>query len=75
MDEKFVELADAIQEAAIEAARARVTNQKQARPDDYEGDCTECGEEVPERRIALGFFNCVPCQERKERRGQRQLKE
>lgn len=67
MDEKYVELASEQTESTIEAglANARI---KPERPDDFEGFCT-CGEEIPEQRIALDYYNCVTCQSRKEGRG------
>jgi RNA polymerase-binding transcription factor DksA len=68
MDEKYIEMAGEISEAEIAAARDKITKRRQVKPDGFEGLC-ECGEVVPEQRIMLGFFNCVPCQELQERRG------
>jgi RNA polymerase-binding transcription factor DksA len=68
MDEKYIEMAGEISEAEVAAARSKLQRAAQVRPEDFDGRC-ECGEAVPEKRIALGFFNCVPCQEAKERRG------
>lgn len=31
-------------------------------------DCEDCGNEIPEGRLAMGKVRCVYCQERRERR-------
>lgn len=37
-------------------------------PADFNGvDCVECDEPIPEARLKLKKFNCVYCQEAKER--------
>jgi hypothetical protein len=66
MDEKFLEMAECLTLAEVTAglAKARIT---QTRPDGFDGTCT-CGEEIPFARVALGYYNCVGCQGRKERR-------
>jgi RNA polymerase-binding transcription factor DksA len=66
MDEKQMELADALTNSIIEGAisKARLT---QVRPKNYEGFC-ECGAEVPQRRVDAGYFNCLFCQEHIEHR-------
>lgn len=67
MDEKHLEMADALTNSIIEAgiSKARIT---QKRPDDFEGDCG-CGAVIHPGRIAAGYFNCIACQEQIERRG------
>lgn len=36
-------------------------------PADFDGKtCGGCGEEIPAGRLALGKYNCVHCQQRKE---------
>jgi RNA polymerase-binding transcription factor DksA len=37
------------------------------RPKGFDGYC-ECGQEIPVERVAAGYYNCVPCQERIELR-------
>lgn len=67
MDEKYVEQATELTESIVVAgvATARI---KQKRPDAFDGSC-ECGEEIPEQRIALGYYNCVVCQSKQEGHG------
>ena len=64
MDEKYLEQADRIATAAIEAGIAKVRIKPPA-PADFDGHCT-CGDEVPKQRLGHGYFNCVVCQSRLE---------
>lgn len=68
MDEHYLIGAERIQESVIQAGvdRARV---REAKPSGFDGTCG-CGEEIPEGRIALGYYRCVTCQSTLEgRRG------
>lgn len=60
MDEKFLEHADdlirTMTEKAIEAAR-----QRDPMPDDFDGHC-DCGNSIPDQRVALGYYRCIDCQ-------------
>lgn len=68
MDEKFLEMAGNVSEAAVAAAIESASKQaNQPKPLDFDGTCT-CGEEIPPERVALKFYNCVFCQGRKEER-------
>ena len=69
MDEKFLEVADALTHAMTERA-IKVCQQKETRPENFEGSC-ECGDEVPAARVALGYYRCVRCQSHLE--GRRRL--
>ena len=41
---------------------------KVTRPEDWDGFCTDCGDEVmPRERLKLGYVTCITCQEFKER--------
>lgn len=64
MDENTLELAEQLRAAEVTAGvtKARIRKPK---PEDFDGHC-ECGEEIPKERIDLGFYNCVPCQEKSE---------
>jgi len=66
MDEYQMEVADALSRAEIETGidKARVQKPK---PVGFDGHCG-CGNEVPEGRIKLGFYNCVHCQQTLEGR-------
>ena len=67
MDENFVITAEKNVEAeilaGIERARARAT-----KPTNFVGAC-ECGNEVPEQRVALGYYRCTECQASIEKGG------
>lgn len=60
MDEKFLEMADALSRVEIEAGIDRA-RQRAPKPVNFAGNC-ECGDEVPKGRQDLGLFNCVACQ-------------
>lgn len=66
MDEKFIEQADAFASNLVAGAleKSRI---KQIKPENFDGHC-ECGDEIPEARIAAGYYNCVTCQSKIERR-------
>jgi len=34
------------------------------RPHTYDNPCTECGDDVPTQRWALGHYTCLPCGEK-----------
>ncbi len=67
MDEKELELADAITALAIESGIKR-SRQRSVMPADFDGHCS-CGDEIPQGRIAFGYYNCTECQTAFERRG------
>lgn len=54
-----------------QALKNHLQSNRRTLPHDFDGFCVECGEEVPELRIKLGFDNCVSCQELKELRARR----
>lgn len=66
MDEKYLEQADAFAESLVVEGleRSRVQQQK---PDGFDGHCA-CGDEIPDARITAGYYNCVNCQTKIERR-------
>lgn len=67
MDEKFLEQASDLANAEVlkGIAKARVV---EAPPPGFSGVCA-CGDEIPEKRIALGYYRCVECQTSLEKRG------
>ncbi|WP_155837269.1 TraR/DksA family transcriptional regulator [Herminiimonas sp. CN] len=65
MDEKYLEIADALMNSIIEAG-INGARSRQKRPDDFDGDCS-CGAAIPTDRVDAGYYNCVPCQERIEK--------
>jgi RNA polymerase-binding transcription factor DksA len=67
MDEKYLEQADAFAENLVREGLEK-NKTEQDKPENYDGFCPTCGDEVPEERIALGKYNCVPCQSAEEYR-------
>lgn len=63
MNEKYLEgseeLVAQLTEWRIQKAQAEL---RVPRPEDWDGECPDCGIAVPEQRVALGFYNCVDCQ-------------
>lgn len=66
MDENFLETADSLIRAGIDAGveRARA---RDPRPIGFTGEC-ECGEEIDPRRVQLGYYRCLTCQTKREKR-------
>jgi len=69
MDENLLVGAERLAEAAISEGIAKCRQKEQA-PSQFDGTC-ECGEEIPEKRVALGYFRCLGCQMLIEARGKR----
>lgn len=67
-DEKNFELAQKLAEAQVEAGRRAVAAALPKQPEDFDGCCVSCGDDLPEERIEFGAITCVPCQVRIERR-------
>jgi RNA polymerase-binding transcription factor DksA len=65
MDERFLEIADAMNTLLIREG-IKVATKKQERPIDFDGFCN-CGAEVIEVRLKHGYYNCVDCQTKLER--------
>ena len=70
MDENFLEAAELAQAVRIAAGITQASNAKKIRPFDFVGYCY-CGEAVPQQRIELGYFVCVPCQSAAEKQQRR----
>lgn len=69
MSERFLEQAEELARAEVDAAVARARTPQQ-RPIDFDGTC-ECGNEIPEKRVSLGYYRCVECQRLTEERARR----
>ena len=72
MDERLFELAEGHVTSMIERGIHNARN-KAPKPENFDGFCT-CGQEVPADRVAAGYYNCVPCQERIELRNTGKLR-
>ncbi len=78
----FERHADPIDEAAALAASltdgaiaaARRANAPESHPD-FDGEsCLECGDTIPEQRLALGKIRCVHCQTKLEHKQKQQAR-
>lgn len=69
MSERFLEQAEELARAEVDAAVARARTLRQ-RPVNFDGTC-ECGDEIPEERVDLGYYRCVGCQRLTEERARR----
>lgn len=70
MDECYLEHAERLARAEVEEglARAQEAARRQTTPEDWDGCCIECGDEVPAERVALtGSVLCVECKAFHER--------
>lgn len=68
MDERYLEMAEKITLAETQAGVDNVRLRAQRKPLDFVGNCL-CGEKVPKKRIAAGYFNCIECQTAIEQKG------
>ena len=59
-------LEQAERDIGLEAIRARMAAKP---PADFDGEnCTDCGLEIPSKRLALSKWTCVICQDRIDKR-------
>lgn len=69
MNEKELEMAEALEQAQRDASIARAA--KLSAPeqhDEFDGvHCVECWEELPQARLAWGRIRCVHCQTQLEK--------
>lgn len=69
MDEKNLEMAEALERAQREESIARAARlMAPEKDDDFDGEhCVECWEELPAARLAWGRIRCVECQTKLEK--------
>ena len=62
MDEKDFEAAERMEQMernmGIEQAHRRA---HPPRPDNFHGECAECGADIPTARVIAGYFTCIDC--------------
>lgn len=58
--------ASALEQSVVDATLESIP--RYVLPKDFDGTCTECGEEVHSARIKLGISTCIDCAELAERR-------
>ena len=72
MDERYLEMAEKITLAEVMAGVDNVRLRAQQKPASFCGECA-CGEKVPKKRIAGGYYNCVECQTFIEQSGRQKV--
>lgn len=67
MDETILVMAEALARSEVEdgirKARAKLPRQ----PEDFDGNCVDCGDAIPTPRLKLGVITCLHCQTIRER--------
>ena len=68
MDENVLEQAELIANAMVDQAVKSIRGSIPKQPENFDGCCVECGNELQPGRVEFGAITCVPCQEMKESR-------
>lgn len=63
MDEKTLEMAEALTTALVDNGIERIRAQVKRRDPNFDGSCEECGDSIPEARLDTGAVTCIECQE------------
>lgn len=67
MDENVLLMAEALARSEVEEGISRARADLPKQPDNFDGMCEECGDEIPAPRIKFGATTCIICQTRRER--------
>jgi RNA polymerase-binding transcription factor DksA len=67
MDEKVLEIAEAVTQATVENGVAKIRAQVRKRDPLFDGACEECGDPIPDPRLDTGATTCLECQQTLER--------
>lgn len=62
MDEKVLEMAEALANSRVENAVDKIRACVRARDPNFDGLCEDCREDIPEARLDTGAIRCVECQ-------------
>lgn len=63
MDEKYLEVAEALVAAQLQNGVEKVCAQVRKRDPNFDGICEDCTDEIPEARLDTGATRCIECQE------------
>lgn len=66
MDEKYLEQASRLEETDRLNGVAKARRSLQ-RPENFDGRCIECQDDIPSSRLSTGAWRCLPCQEHFEK--------
>lgn len=63
MNEKLLEYVEGQLQADLDEQVAKVRRAAAVRiPEDFEGECVECGDVIPHGRLKTGAITCIDCQ-------------
>ena len=69
MNEKLLETIEQQLQLSVEEEVTRVRKAAHVPvPEDFEGECVDCGEPIPTGRLRTGAITCMECQSFKEKR-------
>lgn len=63
MDERVLEIAEALTAALAENEVAKIRAKVQKRDPSFDGICVECDEPIPDARLDTGATTCLECQQ------------
>jgi len=66
MDEKALEMAEALTIALAEDGIAKIQAKVKKRDPSFAGDCEDCNEPIPEARLNTGATLCLECKQIQE---------
>ena len=64
MDERFIEQAERLAEAQVRDGIERAQT-RNGPPPGFDGTC-DCGTDIPQKRVELGYYRCLDCQRKTE---------
>lgn len=67
MDEKLLEMAEALSASLVDEEVRRVKARLPVQPTGFNGLCSECEEPIEAPRLRFGAITCVECQEHLEK--------
>ena len=68
MDENVLLMAEVLALSEVEEGISRARSRLPKQPDNFDGLCEDCGEDIPSPRLKFGATTCVTCQTHRERK-------
>lgn len=69
MDEYLINATEIRAEAELGIALKQIRNNLPHQPDNFNGRCEDCGNDIPPARVNTGAITCLPCQNHREQMG------
>jgi DnaK suppressor protein len=66
LDEKLLEMAEALTAAITESNVTKICSKVKARDPLFDGNCEDCSEPIPEARLNTGATLCLECKQYQE---------